>query len=400
MLKNLIIFTWQGLRHRPLRSWLTILGIVIGIMLVVTILVLGAGIQGAITNTIQMFGTDLISLVPGKETNPFLGVIGGQRFREEDLFALEKIPGVKFVSPELLGTFNVEYRGEKKTVLVHGLYWKESIELIEQAEGFKLAAGRYPESNDVNEAVIGSKAASSLFKNQIRVGDEIIIKSKRLKIVGIFSPLGEATSDNLIFLGMPIFRTLSGIGRVAGSANFKILPGADIDLVAAQIKAELSKQTVVRDFAVITPQKANRLVGNVLLIIELALAALAGISLLVGAVGITNTMYTSVLERTRQIGIMKAVGASSDAILSVFLIESGVMGLVGGLIGIVLGISSAYAIGVVSSLLGIHGIFSFVSIDFFGVFAVLAITLVTGIIAGILPARQAARLEPAEALRY
>lgn len=400
MIKNLLTLTWKGLRHRPLRSWLTVLGVVIGIMLVVIILALGAGIQNAITQKLQMFGTDLISIAPGKETNPFLGLVGGQKFREEDLEALESIPGIKFVEPELLETLNVEFKGEKKSTLVHGLYWKESIELIEGAEGFRLEEGRYPLNDDVSEMVLGSKAASSLFKNRVRVGDEIIVKAKRLRVVGIFSPLGDAASDNIIFMSIKIFRNITGLGKVAGSANVKIEPGANIDLVVTQIKAQLSKQEVVRDFAVITPEKANRLIGGVLSIIELVLAMLALISLVVGAVGITNTMYTSVIERTKQIGIMKAVGASDDAILSVFLIESGCIGLIGGLIGIVSGIFSAYLIGFASAYFGIHGIFSFASIDFFGLLVVLVITFITGIIAGILPARQAARMEPAEALRY
>jgi len=127
---------------------------------------------------------------------------------------------------------------------------------------------------------------------------------------------------------------------------------------------------------------------------------IALVSLAVGAVGIMNTMYTSVLERTRQIGIMKAIGASSDAILSFFLLESGLIGAVGGLFGIILGIASAYALGVVAGGFGVRGLFSFGSLDFFGFFVILVITFITGILSGILPARQAALLEPAEALRF
>ena len=113
-----------------------------------------------------------------------------------------------------------------------------------------------------------------------------------------------------------------------------------------------------------------------------------------------NTMYTSVLERTKQIGVMKAIGASNDAILSLFLIESGMIGLVGGILGIIFGILSAYLIGLVAAGFGIRGLFSFASLDFFGLFVILSFTFVIGVMSGVLPARQAAKLEPAEALRF
>ena len=180
----------------------------------------------------------------------------------------------------------------------------------------------------------------------------------------------------------------------------KIRSGANIDLVAQQVKYQLSKQEVVRDFSVLTPAKANRIVGNVLSIVEFFLIAIAFVSLAVGAVGIMNTMYTSVLERTKQIGIMKAVGASSDKILSLFLIESGIIGLVGGVIGIALGIFLSYVISLIVARLGVNGLFSLVALDYFGIFVVLIITFIAGVLSGILPARQAARMEPAEALRY
>ena len=204
----------------------------------------------------------------------------------------------------------------------------------------------------------------------------------------------------MLFRSLDIFRNMTGLRSVAGSALVKVRPEVDINLVAKQIKFQLSKQEVVRDFAVLTPEKSDRLIGNVLSIVELSLISIALISLLVGAVGIVNTMYTSVLERTKQIGIMKAIGASNDAILSLFLIESGMIGLVGGILGTVLGIISAYLIGLASASFGVRGLFSFASLDFMGFFVILFLTFIIGVISGILPAKQAARTEPAEALRY
>lgn len=400
MLKKFLSLTFKSIRYRPIRSWLTILGIIIGIMLVVVILSLGSGIQNAVTKTLQMFGSDLILIFPGKETNPLVGFLGGQKFKEKDLMDLKKIDDVKFVVPMEVATLNVEYDGEKKAVMIHAAPWRGMIETLETSQGVKLQKGSWPKNEQANEVVLGYLTANNLFKEKVRVGDEITIKSKRVKVVGAISEIGIQMDDNLIYTSLDIFRDLTGVKGGAGSAFVKVTADANLDLVAKQIRHQLSKQEVVREFSVLTPEKSERLVGNVLTIIELVLIIIALISLIVGAVGIMNTMYTSVLERTKQIGVMKAIGAAGDGILSLFLMESGLIGLVGGILGIVLGIFLAYLIGLAAAQWGVRGLFSFTALDFFGFFVILLITFITGVIAGILPARQAAKMEPAEALRY
>lgn len=400
MLKNFIKLTLKSLIYRPMRSWLTVIGIVIGIMLVVIILAIGSGIQNAVTKTLQMFGSDLIVVFPGKETNPLVAFVGGQKFKEDDLIALEKIDGVKFVVPELAQVLNVEFDGEKKSAMIHATLIGRTVELVEESKGFKLREGRWPSGEDAQEAVLGSGAADNLFQEKIKIGDEVIVKSKRLKVVGIMAEIGEQMSDNIIFVSLNTLRAITGLGRVAASADVKLKSGTNVELVAKQIRHQLSKQDVVRDFSVLTPDKAGRLVGSVLSIVELILIVFGLVSLIVGAVGIMNTMYTSVLERTKQIGIMKAVGASNESILALFLVESGLIGLVGGITGVIFGIGSAYMIGWIAAKKGIQGIFSFAALDVLGFFAVLIVTFIVGVIAGLLPARKASRMEPAEALRY
>jgi putative ABC transport system permease protein len=400
MLKNFFILTLKGVRYRPIRGWLTILGVVIGITLVIIIFSLGSGIQNAVSQQLQMFGSDLIIIFPGEETNPFAGIIGGQRFREEDLMDLENISGVKFVVPMETETLNVDYRGEKKSIMFHGSPWDGLVETIEQSQGLKLEEGIWPTNDNAREVVLGHLAFYKLFKNKVRLGDDIIVKSKRMKVVGVVSEIGNQMDDNVVYISLDIFRDLTGARSGARTAFVKVAPEVNIDFVAKQIKLELSKQEVVREFSVLTPEKASRLVGNVLSIIELVLIIIALISLVVGGVGIMNTMYTSVLERTKQIGIMKAIGASSDNILTLFLIESGMIGLIGGVLGVILGVVSAYFIGIIAANFGIRGLFSFASLDFLGFAAILSLTFLVGVLSGILPARQAAKMEPAEALRY
>lgn len=375
------------------------IGIIIGIMLVVLIFSLSQGIQNVLVERLQMFGSDLILVFPGKETNPTAGLIGGQKFRAKDIEELEKIDGVKFIVPVDVATLTVEYKGEKKSVMIHGAPWSGMVQVMESSQGVKMEAGGWPTDDSSREVVLAYLTANSMFKNRIRAGDEIVIKSKRLIVRGILSRIGSQADDNSIFMSLENLRMVTGYSGVM-SVMVKTLPEANVDLIYRQIRTQLSRQEAVRDFSVITPEKAGALVQDILRIVELGLLFIALVSLLVGAIGVMNTMYTSVLERVRQIGVMKAIGATDDDILSVFLIESGIIGLLGGLLGIFFGLLFSFLVGFVAGELGIAGLFSWKSVDFFGLLAILSFTFVIGILAGVFPARQAARLEPADALRY
>lgn len=400
MLKDYFILTFKALRHRPIRSWLTVTGVVIGVMLVVVILSLGSGIKNVVNNMLAQFGSDYIIVFPGKETNPFASLFGAQKFRESDIMDLEKIPGVNFALPMDIAMLNLEYRGEKKVARVQEGKWSGVSGLFESSRGIKLEEGVWPKDGDNDVAVLGYLVANQMFKNKINIGEDIIIKAKRMRVAGIISKIGAQDDDNSIYVSPADFRMMTGFKPAAITAFIKVKPEADVNLVALQVRAKLSQQEVVRDFAVLTPETAERLAGNVLSIIELVFMAIGMISLVVGAVGIMNSTYTSVLERTKQIGIMKAIGASDEAILSLFLIESGMIGLVGGFIGVVVGVLLSALVGLAATVAGFKGLFSLASLDYFGLLSVLLFTFVVGIISGILPARQAARKSPMEALRY
>ena len=342
----------KGIRYRPIRGWLTILGVVIGIMLVVIILSLGSGIQNAVSQQLQRFGTDLIIIYPGKDTTPIAGLIGGQKFREKDITDLKQIAGVRLVVPLEHAAMNVEHKGKKETTMISAAPWSGLSVTLEESQGVRLAKGTWPRDEEANEIVLGHLVANELFKNPVQIGDEIIVKSKRMTVVGVITTIGNRIDDNTIYVSLETFRILTGTRAGVSSALVKVEAGADIDLVARQIRFQLSKQEVIRDFSILTPAKAVNVIGGVLNIVELVLVIIALISLIVGAVGIMNTMYTSVLERTKQIGVMKAIGASNDAILSLFLIESGMIGIVGGILGIIFGVASAYFIGLIAESQG------------------------------------------------
>ena|SRR3989338_2122742 len=225
MLKEFLILTFKSVRYRPIRGWLTILGIIIGIMLVVIILSLSSGIKNSIAKTLQMFGSDLLIIRPGKVTNPIESIatlLGGKRFRDQDIADLAKIKGVRFVAPMDITTLTADFRGEKKTTMLHGAPWNKYKIIYEESQGLKLESGRWPESEDVNEVVIGSRVAQDLFKEKVRVGDELILKSKRMKVSAILSPVGEQMADNVIYLSLNNFRQLVGLRSGIISAAVKI----------------------------------------------------------------------------------------------------------------------------------------------------------------------------------
>lgn len=400
MFREYLSLTFKGVRHRPMRSWLTIVGIIIAVMLVVCIFSLSSGVKYAVSQQLQMLGSDMLIIFPGKDTNPFSGsMIAGQKFKETDLLKLEKISGIRFVAPFDVAVVNVEYKGRKETVMVHGSPWRKMKSIFEESQGMKLESGSWPTSDMENLVVLGNKTAKELFKRKIREGDEILINSKRFTVAGVLSLIGNQEDDNSAYISLSSLHRLTG-KQGALTAFVKLEQGTNIDRAAKQVKFELGKQEVVRDFSVITAAKAEQIVGSILSMIEFVLIIIALASLLVGAVGIMNTMYTSVLERTRQIGVMKAVGASNDGILTLFLIESGLIGLIGGVLGIILGILGAWGIGLIANGFGIKNIFSFWELDFLGILVILIVTFFVGVLAGIFPARRAAKMEPAEALRY
>ncbi len=400
MFEDFILLTLKGIRYRPLRSWLTVLGIVIAVMLVVCIFALGSGVQNAVSKALSMFGSDMIAIFPGKETNPVNALFGGQRFRERDIMDLETVPGVRLASPVDIAMFNVEFNGQKETMMVHGVRWKSMRTVFEEMQGAKLIEGAWPDNDAENKVVLGYLSATELFNKRVHAGDEIIFgSSKRIIVSGVLDRIGSQEDDNSAYLSLDNFHLLTDRRGVI-SAIVKIDPQYNINVIARQIRARLERQEVVRDFAVFTSMKANRLVGSVLGIIEFVLIVVALVSLIVGAVGVMNTMYTSVLERTKQIGILKAVGASSESILALFLFEAGIIGLFGGIIGEIIGIFIAYLIGLTAEGLGIGGLFSFAALDFLGLAVILVITFITGMVAGFFPARRAAKMDAAEALRY
>ena len=255
---------------------------------------------------------------------------------------------------------------------------------------------------DKYRAVIGYEVAKgNLFSKEVNIRDKLIIKGKEFRVVGILKKIGSKIDDTTVVIPIDIARELFGLGSEYSMISAKVKEGENPSEVAEEIKKELRRERGLKegeeDFTVQTMEDIRRRFSSVLGIVSVVLIGIAAISLLVGGIGIMNTMYTAVLERTRDIGIMKAIGAKDRDILIIFLFESGFIGLVGGIIGCFLGIFLALAITQFASNMGFGFLEAKISVELI-LFAIV-FSFAIGAISGILPAIRASKLQPVEALR-
>jgi putative ABC transport system permease protein len=393
----------RNLRSRSLRSWLTIFGIVIGVFLIVSLLSLSEGIKQTISQQLRSLGGEMIFIMPGDISNIMAMFTSGAKLEKEDIGTIERTRGVETVLTMSYQSLVARYGDEGKMVFISGLSWEKGIEIMERFQGWSLKEGRWPTPGK-REIIIGKQVETEIFERPVEVDSEIVIKGKRFKVVGILNSLGSKQDDSSLYMDLSLYQDLTGEKRgTAQMAMVKVREGSDVNNVAEDIKENLMETrkrrigTDVADFSVITSEKMGDIAGSILAVIQFAVVAFASIAIVVGGIGITNTMFSSVRERTREIGIMKAVGAKNSSVLSIFLIEAGIIGIIGGSGGTLLGAILAKAIEFYGQA---HPLFYFKAsitpgLIIFGLF----FSLLVGCLSGFLPARRAAQLKPVEALR-
>jgi len=393
----------RNIKTRSLRSWLTILGVVIGVFLIISLLSLSEGLKSTITKQLKSLGGEMIFVMPGDMSNPLSMFMGGAKFERQDIQAIEKAEGVDKVLTMSYQSGVARYGEESKTIFLAGIPLKTGIEVFEKFQGWSLEKGRWPNTGK-REVVIGQQVSNSIFKENVGVNTEIIIKGRRFEIVGILNSLGSKSDDSYVYMDISLYEWLTGEKKgTAQQVMVKAQDGSNIDLVAENIKKSLQETrkrragTDTADFSVITSEKMGDIAGNILGVIQIVIVAFASIAIIVGGIGITNTMFTSVRERTKEIGIMKAIGAKNSAILKIFLMEAGIIGSIGGAGGTLLGVLFAKVIEIYGQ---IHPMFYFAALISPGLLIFgLVFPFFVGCIAGFLPAQQAAKLKPVDALR-
>ncbi|PIN87875.1 ABC transporter permease [Candidatus Woesearchaeota archaeon CG10_big_fil_rev_8_21_14_0_10_32_24] len=403
MIKDYFRLGYRNVKQRKLRSWLTMIGIFIGIAAVVALISLSQGLQNAVAQQFVQLGTDklIVQAAGGGFGPPGTGV--PEPLTEQDERAISKTKGVDLAIGRLIRTVKLEFKGETKfSYAVSMPKGTEEKALAIEANNYKLKEGRFFERDDALEIVVGNNLATDFFDRPLELRDRITIQDKVFKVAGILKKSGNPQQDSTLILPEGSLRNILNIKDEFDLIPVKVKSGEDLFLVAADIEKELRKSRNVEEgkenFVVETPQQLIGTLNNILFVIQGVLVGIAGISLLVGGIGIMNTMYTSVLERTKEIGIMKALGAENKKIQFLFLIESGILGLFGGLIGVTLGIGISKFVEYVTFKIFESALIQ-ASVSPYLILGALLFAFIIGAGSGVFPAKQAANLKPVEALR-
>ncbi len=393
----------KNLKSRSLRSWLTILGIVIGIFLVISLLSLSEGLKQSVMGELQMMGGDMIVILPGDTGDMITTMMGGVELDDRDIEAIRRADGVEVVVEMPFSAAIVRHFQDTETTFIYGVDFNEALPILRHDMGWEIVDGDYPRPGR-REVMVGNLVPKDVFEDLLP-GDSVVIKGKEFTVAGVLRSLGNREDDLSIALDLQDYRSITGKREGTPVAMAKIEDGHDPETVVGNIERELEDSAIRRrdeerpSFTVMTSETVTDMVENIMGVLQAAVIAFASIAIIVGGIGIMNTMYTSVKERTKEIGILKAVGAKKKHIVSIFLFEAGIIGLVGGVGGVVLGVGLAIAAEMVLAGSGMmFYLEAYISIwlILFG----LTFSFVVGCLSGYLPAKQAAKLEPVDALRY
>ncbi|MBS3093572.1 ABC transporter permease [Candidatus Pacearchaeota archaeon] len=403
MLKDFFFLGLNNLKRRKVRSWLTMIGIFIGIAAVVGLISLGQGLQDYINEQFEILGGDKIIIEPKNIGPPGSATSKNLILTSKDLEVVRDVKGVSKAEGIIMKSGVVTLKDEINVVFTLGMD-EGYFELFENLGNFEVIEGKELTDNDKYKVVVGyNHAHGDIWDKPAQLRDTITVEDVDFKVIGIRGKIGNPFDDNAISIPKETLKEILNIEDEESQIIVKTEKGFDPETVAKDIERRLRASRNEKEdqetFDVTTSEQLLETFQNIFMVVQGVLVGIAAISLLVGGIGIMNTMYTSVLERTKEIGTMKAIGAKNSHILTLFLIESGLLGLMGGIIGVILGISLAKAAEYVAGIY-IGSPLLHASLNPLIIIGALAFSFIIGTLSGVLPAMQAARLRPADALRY
>jgi putative ABC transport system permease protein len=404
-MKDLFLYAWESIAHKKLRSWLTLLGVLIGITAVVALIGLGDGLRGAVSTIFGTFNPDELSIQAQQGFGagpPGTGVFNPLTTKNVD--DINRLSSVDIAMPQLISTVRLEFNDIQQIGFVQSIPDGDARRALEQSSNFKILDGRLLRDDDRNSVAVGYSFSQNTnsFGKAISVRDRILIDGVPFRVIGVLDKKGSFILDGSILMNEKMVRDLKDNTNTVDiitvrARSIELVPRAKEEIEDYLRRDRGIRRSNTDDFSVQTAEGALDSLNTILNGVQGFIFVIAFISIIVGAVGIANTMFTAVVERQKEIGIMKSIGAKNSDIFSIFVIESGMMGLIGGILGVIL--------GVIISQLGNYGISVFLGSNFlFSINITLIIgalvgSFIVGAVSGVIPALNAARMNPVDAIR-
>ncbi|MCF7816200.1 MAG: ABC transporter permease [Candidatus Pacebacteria bacterium] len=408
-LKHILITAIRGLRTHTSRSALTILGIVIGVAAIIIVMALGQGAQDLILSQVEGLGAETVVLRPGTGVSDITKTLFTQTLTQNDIAALEKkqnVPNLIEVSPLVIMYDAVEFQGKVYRPSIIG----GSAEFLFGLLDISLQDGRYYTDDDIDQkarvAIIGATVKEELFENSQAVGQQIRIKDKKFKVLGVLEKSGQAgpfDMDELVMIPQTSAQTYITGTNYFNEVFLRADDPKNVEKMAYDIAVTLRETHDIGlneddDFDIQTQQNVIDQIETIVSVFTAFLVTVVSISLVVGGIGIMNIMLVSVFERTKEIGLRKALGATRNDILKQFLFEAVILTSIGGFVGVILGTVFSYVVAVVlPQRVAENWAFAF---PVGGAILGVGVSASVGLIFGIYPANQASKKSPIEALRY
>jgi len=400
MFIDYIKFSIEGIKKRRLRSLLTMIGIFIGIAAVVSLISLGQGLSNTIEEQFAKLGGDKIMISAGEQ----MGAFSSKILTTNDLKVVQKTQGVDIATEMYYASGKITFKGEPKNTFVIGLPTDENAKIITDMQGFEAVKGRDLKDGDQYKVTVGWRLWNDdFFEKSIGLRDKIKIDGQDFEVVGLIGKIGNPQDDAQIYVPIDTLRKIYGREDEISMIYSQIKKGYNPDKVADNIKENLrdfrDEEEGAESFSVQTFENILSTFNSIFGIVQAVIIGIAAISLLVGGIGIMNTMYMSVMERTKEIGVMKAIGAKNSHILTIFLIESGIYGLIGGGIGVLIGIGIAKAVEFAAAqYMGTEMLKASMSPTL--IIGALLFSFIVGTLSGLAPSYRASKFNPVQALRY
>ena len=404
MIKDNLRVVHSSLKRRKLRSWLTLVGILIGITAVITLISLGEGIRGAVTSQFHFLNPEVLTIRADGITMAPPGTGVSNPLQEKYLKDIQKIKGVDLAIGRIIENAQIKFNGRSHFSIAISFPKNGDKDIIKKIVQLEIEKGNMLDSSDTYRIVVGSDySKSDMFGKAVELRDELEIEGKKFKVKGILEKKGSFIVDHSVIINEDPLKDLYNHEDTYELIVVKVESESEIAQVKERLEKYLRKERDVdegeEDFTVSSPEETLKSLDSTLFGIQLFIYLIAAISILVGGIGIANTMYTSVLERTRDIGVMKAIGAKDSQITVLFLLESGLLGLVGGIVGIIFGASTSIILAKIGNKFLSEGLIQ-INLPLEFILATLIFSFLVGLISGIVPAIKASKLKPIDALRY